>query len=332
MSHPAFASRVTHFIMEKDMKKISLVLLFVMAPLGAKKVASVQKDAVQKTVVLKPSQKQHNKTEKKVEDKKPDLILEDKIAGVIYTDHDPIILTHKELSRPFTINGQPQTKDDITKARKMEYDAIYVWNMPIPEEAINNYIKSLKNDYGMTNTDLAEKFDKAGYSYEEGIEELRRMLVVGNLFDFKIKSRLVVPEDEVRAYYNSHSQEVPAMYQIRKGFLSEGILTPEERKDLKNNGKHSDLVDWMSSYWLGEDDLADSLKHIATLENGAIVVMMPTGNGYELIQLVKKKPKRTRSFEEAYKEIADILRKPLFEKLVKQYEDELDKKYKVIYF
>ena len=68
-----------------------------------------------------------------------------------------------------------------------------------------------------------------------------------------------------------------------------------------------------------------------TLPDGSVAAVFSTGNGYEVIQLVKKRLKRTRTFEESYKEIVDILQRPLFEKLVKEYEQELDKKYEVEY-
>ena len=257
-------------------------------------------------------------------------VLEDEIAAIIYTQHDPIILTRKELSRK-SINGQAQTKEEIIKARKIEYEGVHVFKMPIPDEAITSYMKSLKEAHGMTDEQFKKKFEEAGYSYEEGIDELRRMLIVDQLFGFKIKSRLVVPEDDVRKYYDSHLQELPAAYNIRQGFLSTGILTADEIKDLEKSGKHSNLVDWMSPYWLAEADMAESLKHMKNLKDDSIATVVSTGNGHEVIQLIKKRPKRTRTFEESYKEIADILQQPLFGKLVKEYEQELDKKYEVVY-
>lgn len=284
------------------------------------------------------SEKQVKKEKKQVvkpineNEKAQPLVLEDEIAAIVHTSpgDDPIILTRKELAR-LSINGQPQTAEDIIKARKIEYEAVYVFKMPIPDEAITRYIQSLKEAHGMTDSEFKQKFEQAGYSYEEGIDELRRMLIVDQLFNFKIKSRLVVPEDEARAYYTNNPQELPAGYNIRQGFLSEGILTTDEIKELQETGKFKNLVDWMSPYWLAEDELAESLKHMSTLSDESIVTVQSTGNGYEVIQLIKKRPKRVRTFEESYKEIAEILQRPLFEKLIKEYEKELAQKYEVVY-
>ncbi|MFT6765414.1 MAG: hypothetical protein ACJAZS_000291 [Alteromonas naphthalenivorans] len=320
MSHPAYASRVTHFIMGgKNMKKIALIVAFAATSLSAKNEVVEKKQ-------IKPKVTQVAKKEIK----KPVLILENEISSVIYTGHDPIILTKNEFERP-SINGQEQTREEVIKARKMEYEAVYVYNMPIPDEAINSYIKSLKDAHGMDDKEIKIKFDKAGYAYEEGVDELRRMLVIDSLFGFKIKSRLVVPEDDVRAYYEKNKEELPAAFNIKKGFLAKGILTPDEIVVLKQTGKHSDLVDWMSPYWLAENDMAESLQHMKVLDEGAIVAAVSTGNGHEVIQLIKKRPKRICSFEESYRKIADMLHRPLFEKLVKEYELDLDKKYEVVF-
>lgn len=299
--------------------------------LSAKQAVETKKvDVLKKNKPALSTKKSQEPVVKKQATKK--LVLEDEIAAVIHTrpEHDPILLTRKELNR-LSINGQKQTKQEIVRARKIEYEGVHVFKMPIPEEAITSYMRSLKEAHGMTDDQFKQKFEEAGYSYEEGIDELRRMLIVDQLFNFKIKSRLVVPEDDVRAYYNANPQEIPAAYNIRQGFLSNGILTDNELKELKVTGNHINLVDWMSPYWLAENDMADSLKHMKKLADGSIASISSTGNGHEVIQLVKKRAKRTRTFEESYKEIADILQRPLFEKLVKEYEQELDKKYEVVY-
>lgn len=310
-------------------KNIFIVLLATMMLTAKDKVKTDQAVVSEKQV--KKEKKQVVKPINENEKAQP-LVLEDEIAAIVHTSpgDDPIILTRKELAR-LSINGQPQTAEDIIKARKIEYEAVYVFKMPIPDEAITRYIQSLKEAHGMTDSEFKQKFEQAGYSYEEGIDELRRMLIVDQLFNFKIKSRLVVPEDEARAYYTNNPQELPAGYNIRQGFLSEGILTTDEIKELQETGKFKNLVDWMSPYWLAEDELAESLKHMSTLSDESIVTVQSTGNGYEVIQLIKKRPKRVRTFEESYKEIAEILQRPLFEKLIKEYEKELAQKYEVVY-
>ena len=44
------------------------------------------------------------------------------------------------------------------------------------------------------------------------------MLLIDALLNFKIKSRLVITEQDVRDYYNNHVQLEPAAYRIQKGF------------------------------------------------------------------------------------------------------------------
>lgn len=335
------------------MKKIFLLLLTISTfsaetnnaqVLPAKPVKHAPKKKKEENLSLSKNKKKQKDTkiappkkattlQKKDTQKPPALKFEDKIAVIIHVnpEHDPIVITHKELNRP-SINGTPQSKEEVIKARKIEYEGVHVFKMPIPDEAITNYLRQLKEQHGMTEEQFKQKFELAGYSYQEGIDELRRMLIVDQLFNFKIKSRLVVPEADVRAYYNAHPQELPESYNIKQGSLSGGILTPQELVELKETGKHSNLVDWNTPFWLADEDMAASLAHIKELPEGSIAAVMPNGSGYDVIQLIKKRPKRMRTFEESYKEITEILQRPLFEKLVKEYEKELEKKYEVVYF
>lgn len=316
------------------MKKNILLVALAVTSLSAEKAVKAKKANIKKVIAKETPQKVKSvhKSVKKTVPSKKKLVLEDKIAAIIHTspEHEPILLTENQLNR-LSINGQPQTKEEVIRARKIEYEGVHVFKMPIPDEAIKGYMNSLKEAHGMTDNQFKQKFEEAGYSYEEGIDELRRMLIGDQLLNFKIKSRLVVPEHEIRVYYEANPQEVPAAYNIRQGFLSNGILTSDEIKELKATGKHSNLVDWMSAYWRSEDDLANSLKHMKAMPDESIAAVLDTGNGYEVIQLIKKRPKRKRTFEESYKEIVDILQRPLFEKLVKEYEKELDRKYEVEY-
>lgn len=271
--------------------------------------------------------------EKKSTDKKKKvqaLKLENKISAVIYTESEPIVLTQSEFDR-LSINGVKQKKKDVILSRLMDHEAQNVYKIPVSDDAVKKYIISLQDHHQIDDERLKEMFKSAGYSYEEGVDELRRMLVIDSLLNFKIKSRLVVPEDEVRAEYNKKPQIEPAAFRIKKGFLASHVLSDDERKELVLTGKNSELVDWLNPFWLEEDDLAESLQVLKTMQEGDIAQPISIPEGYEIIKLIKKKARHKRSFEQAYKDIAEQLRMPLFEKLLKEYHDELLKKYEIVY-
>jgi hypothetical protein len=287
-----------------------------------------------KDQIVKSSQKEKQQTSEQTSvahsEKKKDFKSVDNVAVVIYTETDPIILTRSDFVRP-SINGVKQKKREVILSHIMDYEAINVYKTPISDEAVTKYIGSLKEHHNLDDARLKSMFNAAGYSYEEGVDELRRMLTIDALLGFKIKSRLVVPEDEVRAYYKKHAQVEPASFKIKKGFLSESTLTEEERTQLQKIGKHSEQVDWLTPYWINEDELAESRKFIAKMQEGEIAPLEKVGNGYEVTKLVQLKKSKKRSFEESYKEISEKMKAPLFQKMLSEYHDDLLKKYEVVY-
>ncbi len=253
----------------------------------------------------------------------------DRVAAVIYTDTDPIILTAADFKRP-SVNGAKQSKQDIILSRIMDYEAQFVYKMPISDDAITKYLNSLKDHHNLDESQLKMMFNKVGYSYEEGVDELRRMLSVDSLLNFKIKSRLAVTEEDARAYYNEHASVEPTTYQIRKGFLAKDLLTDDEIQELTGTGKYSEHIEWTEPYWLAEGEIAESRQFITTLKEGEAQIE-PLDDGYEVVQLIKKRAGSKKSFEESYKDIVEKLRMPLFEKLLKEYQVELLKKYEIVY-
>lgn len=253
----------------------------------------------------------------------------DSVAVVIYTDMDPLVLTKSELNR-LSINGQKQDPKEVVLQRIMEYEALHVYHIPVSDSAVENYITSLQEQYHITREQLQEMFKNAGYSYQEGLAEFKRMLLIDALLNFKIKSRLVITEQDVRDYYNNHVQLEPAAYRIQKGFLGQDVLSDQKREALKKDGSYSSSVEWLTPYWLQDDEISDTRAFIKKLKLHQII-LEKVSNGYEVIKLVKKRDAKKRSFEESYKEIVELLKQPLFDTLLQEYKNELHKKYPVVY-
>jgi len=253
----------------------------------------------------------------------------DSVAVVIYTDMDPLVLTKSELNR-LSINGQKQDPKEVVLQRIMEYEALHVYHIPVSDSAVENYITSLQEQYHITREQLQEMFKNAGYSYQEGLAEFKRMLLIDALLNFKIKSRLVITEQDVRDYYNNHVQLEPAAYRIQKGFLGQDVLSDQQREALKKDGSYSSSVEWLTPYWLQDDEISDTRAFIKKLKLHQII-LEKVSNGYEVIKLVKKRDAKKRSFEESYKEIVELLKQPLFDTLLQEYKNELHKKYPVVY-
>lgn len=272
------------------------------------------------------------KIEKKASPKKikKETKLVNKIAIIVYTDSDPIIITLHDIKRK-SLDGREQTQLEVLLNRLMYYEALEFYHLPIPEDMVTRHIASIKEAHGLSEDQIENLFQKEGYSFEEGKDQLRMSYAIQQLIQQLVMSRLIVTEDEIQAYHKKYPEKEPATFRIKKGFVKKGDLKENQLKTLVEDGEHQEDVQWGPSYWLEEDEIADAKKFITKMQPGQIKLLEVDG-GYEVIQLIKRKKAHTRTLEERRRDISDALRLPKQEKLLKEFQDELLKKYEIVYY
>ncbi len=90
-------------------------------------------------------------------------------------------------------------------------------------------------------------------------------------------------------------------------------------------------VQWAEPFWVKKDDIAENKHFIFNLKVGQSSLPSDRGNGLEVYRLVEKKDERIPTLEERYKEIADILRKPIYQDLMDRYKKQLFETSSVMY-
>jgi len=252
-----------------------------------------------------------------------ELYLVDEIKAVIYGEDYTEIITKSEVER-LGLDGSVRTLDDIILERLKYRDAQKYHTVP-SEVDIDKQLASVQRNKNITRDQLIEIFKTAGYSYQEGREQFRIMVAINSIEDLKILSRLIVPEKEVRAYYQAHPEIMPANYYIERGVIP--VLQVASEKGLKEKIKKANTVgteligvQWSSPFWIEEQQIAQELTFITDLTVGTISDPIRTDAGYEIFKLHDKKDQHERSLEERYTEISDILRQPTYERMRSEYE------------
>ena len=288
-------------------------------------------------VVSQPIKMSHSakkeKQKTKVEQPKGDLI--DKIEVTIYGDEGVQIITKSDLER-LSIDGQERTKEDIILERLMFLDAQKM-HMVQGDEAVDAYLNNIQREHNMNKEQLEYLFANSGYSYEEAREQLRILYAVNAIIDFKIRSRLIVPEQDVVAYYKSHPVKLQPTYQIQRTVVSMP-LDEAQQATFKNDveqwcqtGKGDIVPVWDEPFWIEKGDIAEAKKFITTMQIGACAVSSESDEGIELFKLADKKEERDQSIEERYREITDILRRPKYEELLADYKKQLRESASIVY-
>ena len=265
---------------------------------------------------------------------KTTMILLDSVQAIVYGVEGTEIITKSDVDRP-SLEGKPRSLDDLILERLMYLDA-KKFKMQLDEEAIDKHLSSIQRENNLSFNDLKEIFRSAGYTYEEGREQLGMMSAVNSIVDFKIRSRLIVPEKDVIAYYNDHPQKLEALYQLQRGVVP--FSSTKTKSALKSDvssylqtGVGFINIQWSAPFWIDASEIAEDKQFIFSLVPGQVSQPQEVGDGFELFKLVEKKEERLVTIEERYREIAEILRRPRLEQLLEEYKKNLFETASILY-
>ena len=262
-----------------------------------------------------------------------DLFLIDKIEKVIYPPHgvdfkETVVITKSEIGMP-SLDGTVKTRDDIILEWLIYLDG-KKYNI-VDEKMVDSYISALQRQHDMTLDDIKRMFAEAGLTYEEGREQLLKVYTVNSMLDFKVRSQLIVPEKEAREYYDNNPLHEEEQYQLQRIFVPKNSKKIDKKriKQQVTIGQKIAGAEYSDPFWVQEPDLAEEKQFIKKMEVGQVSALQEFDDGYELFKLIDKKEKRLVPFEDRYNEIADTLRRPLYEKLFEEYKKKLYDEYGV---
>lgn len=271
----------------------------------------------------------------------------DSIKAVIYSEGDSEIITASEVSRP-SVAGQMRTLDDIIFEYLVFLDAKR-HKIMTDDASVDRYLAAIQKEHNLKPEQLKQIFSQAGYSFEEGKAQLKMIQATNAMLDFKIRSNLIVPRRQIRDYFDSHPELEEAAYQLQTGFIAHqpGQNKNQEREAVEAFAKavsgstvtgdaHDATagfdVKWSNDFWVNKSDIAADQRFIYTMQPGQVVLAQETPDGYIMYRLKAHKEERLRSFDDRYVEIADILRKPRYEELLKEYREYLYKNAAIVTF
>lgn len=262
------------------------------------------------------------------------LVLLDQIEVVVY-GQDVEIITKSDIDRP-SLGGGFRTKEDIIFERQVLLDA-KKHHIPQDEDAIDAYLAQMQREYNLSPEQLEEIFTSAGYTIEEGREQLQMMQTVNTMLDMKIRSNLIVPRKDVEEYYKNHPTIIEATYTLQRAFVPQSAkMSADKQYDIlvkyAQKGTGASGIVWSDTFVINHSDIAASKHFIYDMEPGQISLPQEIKGGFEMFKLVNKTPETIKSLDESYREIVDILRRPKYEELMQKYRESLIKNASVVYF
>lgn len=253
---------------------------------------------------------------------KPYLI--DRVEAVIYGTEATEIVTKSDFER-VALDGTKKSRDDIILERLMFQDALR-YHIMIDEKTIDEYVEKMQKQYNATLDDIKATFRRSGYTYEEGRRQLGIMQATNQILDYKIRSKLMIPEAQVVDYYEKHPQYRPAVYRFERAFIpdSEGDKKTIERKfeTFQKTGRGI-ILSWRALPEIAETDLDVSLQFLTKLKVNEFSSFRRVQGGHDIFCLKEKQAEELVPLEERYRYIVDQLRQPKFESLLANYKKNL---------
>jgi parvulin-like peptidyl-prolyl isomerase len=259
----------------------------------------------------------------------------DTIKVVLYGTERTDLVTLSDVDRP-SIAGNKQTLDDLVTSKLMVQDAVH-YKMEPNDEAVDNNLKAVQRENNLSLDDLKSIFNAAGYTYEEGRAQFKEMTAISTMIDFRIRSRLIVPEREIEAYYQAHPIIQEASFQVERALVTvpqdmDRAAFLQELKNLKETRQCKLDIEWGEPFWINKSEIAGDKQFITTMEISSIAIGSESAAGIEVFRLINKKGEHLLSLEERYYEIADYLKRPKYDELFEQYKKDLFAGAGVVYF
>ncbi len=204
------------------------------------------------------------------------------------------------------------------------------YGISIPESEIDQSIEDVKTRRSFSREELEAALKKEGATIQEFRETIRNQILQSKIIEFAVKSKVVVTESDIRAYYDAHAKE----YAGKKKYYLRNILMQDEagiaqvKKQLDNNASFISLAKEFSSASnapdggdLGLFDISNFStkikKSIAKLKKGEVTDVIPTPQGFQIFYVEDIVLEGNQSFEQASGEIKEIL-----------YQEQVENKFK----
>ncbi len=244
------------------------------------------------------------------------------VAAIVYHPEGTHYILRSDLRPGF--DGLLKTLRDIIIETLMVFDA-QAMHINVTKDDVDRFLAQRQREEGMSLKDIKRMFSEMGMTFDEGIEQLRRMQMVQAILDFRVRGdkRIIVDKSAVEEYYSTHERVQPAIYTLAQTLIPYDKFTKDQIEKLIDDGKIATEVAWEDSFDVSEDGLADDKKFITQKPAGSIVGFEETEEGFELTRLVSVQQGRVVPLDEIYEEISFEIRRAVYDKVMFEYQTKL---------
>jgi peptidyl-prolyl cis-trans isomerase SurA len=215
---------------------------------------------------------------------------------------------------------------------KLADQAIRKNNIEVSEQEIDTALERLKDSRSLTDDDLRAGLARQGLTIEEYRNNLKKQLLRNKLVNLEVKSKIVITQDDINAYYNEHREKFAGelKYHLWNIFIRTPKGADESTQRLaleKMEALLAQLKQGRSFESLAVDDpdspsapkgadlglfkldeLSPELqKAVKGMKAGDVSPILKNALGYQIIFVQKVVETGSKSLEEVKSEIHEIL-------------------------
>lgn len=250
----------------------------------------------------------------------------DRVLAVIYHHEGSVPILQSDL-RP-GIDAIPRTLKDVILEKLMVLDA-QTLKVTISDADVDRHLAFVQKEQKLTKEDTIELFKSMGYTFREGMDQLKTKLMIKDVIDYRVRNKVIIDKKDIEDFDNKNPL---CTYKVSRAFVPFEDASPALKKikieEAIASGEILNLVDWMQPIELSDSDFSEEKAQLKSLEAGSIAMIDETKNGIGLFRMIEKK--RT-PVEEREREIMNIIGQERFVKEMQNYEKKLLDSSKVKY-
>ncbi len=132
-----------------------------------------------------------------------------------------------ETAREMRYRAREDVINDLIDSRLTEQKAKDM-GIEVGEADVDAAIEHMKKSLMYTDEELRRAIGREGYSMEDYRQQMKKQILQSRLLSLEVKSKTVVTQEEIEAYYHSH----PEQYGVREKYhLCNIVMRPPEAMD-----------------------------------------------------------------------------------------------------
>jgi peptidyl-prolyl cis-trans isomerase SurA len=164
------------------------------------------------------------------------------VNGDVITTHqvDKKLAQHKkQLKNPAEIDGKEARRQvlNVLIEETLVKQRIDKLRIEVSDSQIEATIEDVQKKNGMTREQLREALRQQGMSFEDYRENLRMQLLRIQLIGQDVRKNVVVTEQEMRDYFEEHSEDYRQAPFLRLGYLDLAFDGPRARAEIRNQAR-----------------------------------------------------------------------------------------------